>query len=92
MATIVTVSKKGWIVIPKEIREKHGIKPGDKVHVIEYAGINIIPAMKEPAKEMRGMFKEGPSLTKGLLEDRRAEREREDRKITRRPRPRQKAS
>ena len=92
MATVVTVSKKGWIVIPKEIREKHGIKPGDRVHVIEYAGINIIPAISDPAKEMRGMFKQGPSLTRGLLDDRRAEREREERKLSRQPKPRRKAS
>ena len=29
--TTVTMSKKGWIVIPKEIRNRLGLKPGDKV-------------------------------------------------------------
>ena len=33
--TIATVSSKGWIVIPKEIRDRFGIKPGDKVQVID---------------------------------------------------------
>jgi AbrB family looped-hinge helix DNA binding protein len=72
--TIATVSAKGWVVIPKEIREKYGIKPGDKVQVVDYGAIYIIPAVKDPVKEMRGMFKAGPSLTKALL----AEREHEE--------------
>lgn len=84
MSTTVTVSKKGWIVIPKEIRERHGIKPGDKVDFVDYGGaIYVFPALKDPIRELRGMFKGGPSLTKALLEDRRLEKEREERKIQR---------
>jgi AbrB family looped-hinge helix DNA binding protein len=75
--SIVTVSKKGWVVIPKETREKYGIKPGDKVQVVDYGAIYIIPAIKDPAIEMRGMFKEGPSLTEALLTERRVARENE---------------
>lgn len=94
MATVntVTVSAKGWIVIPKEIRKRYGIKPGDRVHVVDYGGIYIIPALEDPVKEMRGMFKGEPSLTKGLLEDRQAERELEERKMARWGKRRQKAS
>ena len=81
MAT-VTVSKKGWVVIPKEIRERHGIKPGDRVHVIEYGRtIAIVPAAKDPIREAYGMLKGEPSMTKALLEERRQELEREERKI-----------
>lgn len=78
----VTVSKKGWVVIPKEIRDRHGIKPGDQVHVIEYGRtIAIVPAAADPIAAAYGMFKGGPSLTKGLLEERQREREREERDL-----------
>jgi len=90
--TIATVSSKGWIVIPKEIRDRFGIKPGDKVQVIDYGAIYIVPALKDPAKQMRGMFKNGPSLTEALLQDRREEREREEQKMSRQSKPRKKAS
>jgi len=83
MAT-VTVSKKGWVVIPREIRQRYGIRPGDKVQVVDYAErIAIIPAMKDPIQEARGMLKGRPSLTKALLEERRRELEREEQKIER---------
>ena len=78
----VTVSRKGWVVIPKEIRERHGIKPGDRVHVIEYGRtIAIVPVAKDPIAAAYGMFKGGPSMTKGLLEDRQEELEREERDL-----------
>jgi AbrB family looped-hinge helix DNA binding protein len=78
---IAKVSKKGWVVIPHDIRERYGIRPGDKVHVIDYGGrIALVPALKDPIHELRGMFKGGPSLTEALLEDRRWEREQEERK------------
>ena len=77
MPTVI-VSAKGWIVIPKEIRERHGLRKGDKVHVSDLGGhISIIPATKgDPIEHAYGMFKDGPSLTEGLLKDRREELER----------------
>lgn len=84
MKSPVTVSKKGWVVIPREIRERHNIKPGDRVQIVDYGGsIAIVPAMKDPVREMRGMLKGGPSLTKALLEERRLDREREDLQLRR---------
>ena len=81
MSTVI-VSRKGWVVIPKEIRERHGIKPGDRVHVIEYGRtIAIVPVAKDPIAAGYGMFKGGPSMTKGLLEDRQEELEREERDL-----------
>jgi AbrB family looped-hinge helix DNA binding protein len=81
---IAKVSKKGWVVIPHDIRERYGIRPGDKVHIIDYGGqIALVPALKDPIHELRGMFKGGPSLTEALLEERRREREREEEKMKR---------
>ena len=40
----VTVSPKFQVVIPKEVREMMGIKPGQKMRVIMYDGrIELIP-------------------------------------------------
>lgn len=55
MAT-VKISSKFQVVIPEEVRKKAGIKPGQKVVVIEKDGIiNIIP--QRPIKELRGFLK-----------------------------------
>ena len=79
MPTVV-VSKKGWVVIPREIRERHGIKPGDRVHIIEYGRtLAIVPLAKDPIATGYGMFKGGHSMTQELLRDRREELEREER-------------
>lgn len=54
--TLVTVSPKYQIVIPKEIRESMGIVSGQKVQITSYQGrIEVIPL--KPMKEMRGFLK-----------------------------------
>ena len=54
--TLVTVSPKYQIVIPKEIRESMGIVSGQKVQITSYQGrIEVIPL--KPIKEMRGFLK-----------------------------------
>ena len=54
--TIVTVSPKYQIVIPKEIREFMGIVSGQKVQIISYQGrIEVIPL--KPMNEMKGFLK-----------------------------------
>lgn len=77
---IVTISAEGSVVIPEEIRKKYGWKQGDKVHLIDFAGrVAIAPVAEDPAAAGWGMLKGGPSMTEGLLEDRRWELEREER-------------
>ena len=79
--TIAKVSKKGWIVIPKETRDRYGIKPGDEVVVLDYGrGITIVPALKDPIRESYGMLKGGQSM-KEFLEEKRAELEEEERDL-----------
>ena len=78
----VKVSGKGWVVIPQKIRKRYGIRPGDTVHIVDYAGhITIVPVAKDPIAAGRGMLKGGPSLSETLLEERRWEREREERDL-----------
>ena len=52
----VTISPKFQVVIPKEIRERLGLSPGQKVQAIVYGDrIELIPV--RPIKEMRGFLK-----------------------------------
>lgn len=54
--TTVKVSQKYQLVIPKEIRDKLNIKPGQKLQVIQIADrIEIIPIKK--IKNVRGSLK-----------------------------------
>jgi AbrB family looped-hinge helix DNA binding protein len=52
----VTVSPKFQVVIPKEIRERFGLLPGQKIQLVVYGNrIELIPVM--PVKRMRGFLK-----------------------------------
>ncbi|MFV1950047.1 MAG: AbrB/MazE/SpoVT family DNA-binding domain-containing protein [Anaerolineales bacterium] len=52
----VTVSPKYQVVIPKKVREKAGIKPGQKIQVIPYMGrIELIPVRN--IKDSKGFLK-----------------------------------
>jgi len=52
----ITVSSKYQIVIPVRIREALGIKPGEKLHAIEYRGrIELVPVRS--VKTSRGSLK-----------------------------------
>jgi AbrB family looped-hinge helix DNA binding protein len=52
----LTISTKYQVVIPKRIRSSMGLKPGQKVQLIEYAGrIEIIPVRS--VADARGFLK-----------------------------------
>jgi AbrB family looped-hinge helix DNA binding protein len=52
----VTISPKFQVVIPKSIRERLGLSPGQKVQAVLYGDrIELIPL--QPAKRMRGFLK-----------------------------------
>jgi len=52
----VTISPKYQVVIPKDIREKLGLSPGQKVQAVVYDDrIELIPV--RPIKRMRGFLK-----------------------------------
>jgi AbrB family looped-hinge helix DNA binding protein len=75
-----TVSAKGWIVIPKSIRDKHGLKKGSRVQVLDFDQIlAIVPLPDDPIEALHGMFESGPSLTEELLAERERERVGEER-------------
>jgi AbrB family looped-hinge helix DNA binding protein len=78
---VVTTSSRGQIVIPREIRKKLKIVPGKKLLIkTEEDHALLVPLPDDPVEEFCGIFKEGPSLTKALLAERKKEREREEKK------------
>jgi len=81
--SIVTVSQKGWVVIPAEVRRRNGIKTGDRINIVEYAGfISLHPVLKNPEEEGWGALKKPGrrSLLTGLKEARAEERKLERRR------------
>jgi len=53
---VVTLSSKYQIVIPRDVREKMELKPGQKIIVIEKDGVvHLIP--QRPIGKMRGFVK-----------------------------------
>ncbi|MDI6800079.1 MAG: AbrB/MazE/SpoVT family DNA-binding domain-containing protein [Actinomycetota bacterium] len=64
----VTLSPKYQIVIPKSVRKALGLRPGQKIQVIEHAGrIELLP--ERDIKELRG-FLEGINTDFEREEDR----------------------
>jgi AbrB family looped-hinge helix DNA binding protein len=52
----VTISPKFQVVIPKEIREKLGLSPGQKIQAVIFEDrIELIPV--KPIRKMRGFLK-----------------------------------
>jgi len=52
------MSYKGQVVIPKQLREKYGLKPEQNVRITEIDGhIAIIPLLNDPIKDTRGILK-----------------------------------
>ena len=52
----VTISPKFQVVIPKNVREKLGLTPGQKVQTIVFEDrIELIPV--KPVKKMKGFLK-----------------------------------
>lgn len=75
------VGAKGQVVLPKELRERHGIAPGDEVVFADGDGEIVVRKARARSKaeilrELKGSLADGPSLTDALMEEKRLERER----------------
>ena len=55
----VTISPKYQIVIPREIRRRLGLRPGQRVTLIERSGV-ITAIPDQPARKFRGLLKGMP--------------------------------
>lgn len=77
------VTTKGQLVVPSRIRRRFGIKPGTRINFVE-EGERIIfqPVTREYIDSFCGIFKQRPgekSVVQELIEERRAEKAKEDR-------------
>ncbi len=72
--TALTVSTKGWVVIPSDLRKKYSLMAGRKVHIVDYGGVlALIPALDDPIQQITGILKTGTSLTQDLVEEHKKE-------------------
>jgi len=71
--SIVKTSTKGQVVIPRDVRRKLGIKPGQKVSIKAVGDkAEIIPLPEDPITSLRGILRSyHGSLAKELVEERR---------------------
>ena len=75
---IHTVGPKGQVVIPKELRDRFGIKPGDEVnfwYCDDHLAMRPVRLDRNPTP-LRGRFR-GSGLVEDLKAERHAERQRE---------------
>ena len=77
--SVVTVSQKGWVVIPVELRNKYHWKTGERVKVVDYGGVvSLVPVLRNPEEQGMGALRaHGRSLLKALGRARKGERRRE---------------
>ena len=78
---ITTLSSKGQIVIPKNLREGLGLTTGARVFLKRVDDhLELAPVPGDPVKHFLGIFKDGPSLTQALIKERKREKRREGKK------------
>jgi len=66
---IVTVSTKGQIVIPKEVRERFGLRPGTKIDIkLKGNEITLKPMRENVSDRLYGKYR-GVDLLKDLKEE-----------------------
>jgi len=73
---VISISKKGQVLIPRKIREKYGVKPGANVQLLEGpTGIVIKPAPEDPIAAACGFLEGDFSLTQDLIQEHQKESE-----------------
>lgn len=73
----VTISEKGWVVIPAAMRKKYNLRPGSEVQVVDYGGVlALVPSLTQPVRQAAGLLKGKTSLSAALLAEHRKEKAR----------------
>jgi bifunctional DNA-binding transcriptional regulator/antitoxin component of YhaV-PrlF toxin-antitoxin module len=76
-SNIVTVSKRGRILIPAHLRQKYSFHPTAQIQFVDYGGIvTLIPKLLDPIRQAAGMLKGRTSLTGALTVERKIEKRR----------------
>jgi AbrB family looped-hinge helix DNA binding protein len=77
-----TLTRRGQIVLPAEIRKRYKFKEGDQfVWLDDGKTIKLIPIPKDPISALQGRGK-GEKLLVKLLDERKKDREYERRKVS----------
>ncbi|MGH8929069.1 MAG: AbrB/MazE/SpoVT family DNA-binding domain-containing protein [Egibacteraceae bacterium] len=71
------IGLKGQVVIPKELRDELGIRPGDEL-VFWLEGDHLAARLTRSVRSLKGRFR-GSALTEVLEAERQKDREREGR-------------
>ena len=56
--SVVTISSKYQVVIPRDVREKFNLKPGQKIAFVPYNGtlrVVVVPSIEEARGMLKGM-------------------------------------
>ena len=72
------VGPKGQVVIPKPIRDRIGLQPGDEV-AFTLEGDHVLVEAVRSTRPLRGRFT-ASGLTRAMRAERKRDREREDRR------------
>jgi AbrB family looped-hinge helix DNA binding protein len=79
------VGAKGQVVLPKELRERHGIRPGDEVVFDDADGEIVVRRAKSKAQLLDELVGSLPPSEvdplQVLMDEKRRDREREDQKL-----------
>ncbi|HSB04288.1 MAG TPA: AbrB/MazE/SpoVT family DNA-binding domain-containing protein [Thermodesulfobacteriota bacterium] len=71
--TLVRMSSKGQLVIPKEIRDRLKLIPKRPVIVELMGDCAVVKPMPNMRKKLRGSLKGKPSMTRALVREHRSE-------------------
>jgi len=75
---VTQLSRKGQVLIPRQLRKKYGFKPGGKVQLMEEDGrVVLAPVPTDPIAAATGFLKGKFSLTQDLIREHRDEARRE---------------
>ncbi|GIL01953.1 MAG: hypothetical protein BroJett030_18520 [Alphaproteobacteria bacterium] len=61
MGALAKITAKGQITLPKEVRERHGLKPGDRVEFVEEGGKTWVKPRNLRAVDLMGILGRPPS-------------------------------
>lgn len=74
-----TISTKGRVVIPKDLRGMNSLKKGTQVHVVDCGKmLALVPLPDDPVDALRSMLEGDPSLTADSLSEPALERAHEE--------------
>ena len=71
---VATISSKGWVVIPVDMRKKYDLRPGRQVVFVDYGNmLAVMPMLDDPVDDAIGLLAGDTSLTEVLRVERLAD-------------------